>query len=136
MALDPISTSRNTYKLDGTVKTTSNLVASLVPPDSAFASLLKRAAGATSPANSTTATSSTAPKSNAQQLEDYVNMTPEQRMRADLLKKLGVTEEELANMTPEERAGIEQKMKEMVQELTQQAAAQQAAGTRRVDTVA
>ena len=136
MALDSISASRNTYKLDGTARTTSNLVASLVPPDSAFASLLKRAADATSTTNSISATTSTAPKSNAQQLEDYVNMTPEQRMRADLLKKLGMTEEELANMSPEERAGFEEKMKAMVQELAQQAAAQQEAGTRRIDTVA
>ena len=123
MALDPISAFRNTSITASTGKV----------PDlgAGFASMLEQATSA----SNTTATS-TAAKSNSQQLEDYVNMTPEQRMRADLLKKLGVTEEELASMPPEERAGIEAKMKEMVQELAQKAAAEQQAGTRRVDTVA
>lgn len=59
------------------------------------------------------------PKTAAQELDDYVKMTPEQRMRADLLKKLGMTEEELAAMSPEERQAAEAKIAEMAKELMQ-----------------
>ena len=129
MALDPISAFRNTSITASTGKI-SGLSAG-------FASMLEQATSASNAnTNTATTTTSTTAKSNAQQLEDYVNMTPEQRMRADLLKKLGVTEEELASMPAEERSGIEAKMTEMVQELAQKAAAEQQAGTRRVDTLA
>lgn len=56
-----------------------------------------------------------------QQLEDYVKMTPAQRMRMELLQKLGLTEEDLAGMTPDERAGIETKLRDMVREQMDQA---------------
>lgn len=59
------------------------------------------------------------PKTAAQELDEYVKMTPEQRMRADLLKKLGMTEEELAAMPPEERQAAEAKIAEMTKELLQ-----------------
>ena len=59
------------------------------------------------------------PKTAAQELDEYVKMTPEQRMRADLLKKLGMTEEELAAMSPEERQAAEAKITEMMKELMQ-----------------
>jgi len=51
-----------------------------------------------------------------QQLEDYVKMTPAERMRADLLKKLGLTEEELAAKSPDERAAIDTKLRDMVEQ--------------------
>ncbi|MGB9990033.1 hypothetical protein [Pseudoduganella rhizocola] len=59
------------------------------------------------------------PKTAAQELDEYVKMTPEQRMRADLLKKLGMTEEELAAMSPEERQAAEAKIAELTKELLQ-----------------
>ncbi|WP_296948956.1 hypothetical protein [uncultured Massilia sp.] len=84
------------------------------------------------------------PKTSYQELEDYVNMTPAQRMRADLLKKLGLTEDDLANMSPEARQGVEAKLQELVQQqmretkekqqAKQQAGARQA--TTRIDVVA
>lgn len=43
-------------------------------------------------------------------------MTPAQRMRAMMLSKLGVTEEQLKAMSPEERAKVEQKLKDMVKQ--------------------
>jgi len=65
------------------------------------------------------------PKTSYQELDEYVKMTPAQRMRADLLKKLGLSEEDLANMSPEERQGVETKLREMVQQQMQEAAKQQ-----------
>jgi hypothetical protein len=46
----------------------------------------------------------------AAQLEKYVKMTPAERMRDAILKKVGVTEEELAAMGPDERKSIEDKI--------------------------
>lgn len=63
-----------------------------------------------------------------QQLEDYVKMSPAQRMREELLKKLGLTEEELAAKSPEEQKAIEAKLSEMVQQEMQKAQAAHKAG--------
>lgn len=66
------------------------------------------------------------PAGNAyQQLEDYVKLTPAQRMRVDLLEKLGLTEEELAAMSPEERKSVEDKLRDLVQQQMQEAQAKQ-----------
>lgn len=43
-------------------------------------------------------------------------MTPAQKMRAMMLAKLGVTEEQLKAMSPEERAKVEQKLKDMIKQ--------------------
>lgn len=61
------------------------------------------------------------------QLEDYVKLTPAQRIRVDLLEKLGLTEEELASMTPEQRKAVEEKLRDLVQQQMQEAQARQAA---------
>jgi hypothetical protein len=75
-----------------------------------------------------------------QELEDYVKMTPAQRMRADMLKKMGLTEEDLAAKPPEEQQAIQAKLTEMIQEQMRQAQAKQESGAKQVgqwvDTVA
>lgn len=43
-------------------------------------------------------------------------MTPAEKMRAMMLAKLGVTEEQLKAMSPEERAKVEQKLKDMIKQ--------------------
>ncbi|QGZ41721.1 hypothetical protein IP92_00707 [Pseudoduganella flava] len=112
MATDPISALRNTSIIPNTTKTSG--------AKGSFADALSQATGA-------------APKTAAQELEDYVKMTPEQRMRADLLKKLGLTEDDVAGMSPEERKGVEAKLRELVQQQMEEASAKQ---TTRIDTVA
>lgn len=46
-------------------------------------------------------------------------MTPAQKMRAMMLAKLGVTEEQLKAMSPEERKKIEDKIKDMIKQQVQ-----------------
>lgn len=58
-----------------------------------------------------------------QKLDDYVKMTPAQRMREELLKKLGLTEDELASKSPQEREGIETKLRDLVKQQMQDAQA-------------
>jgi hypothetical protein len=59
------------------------------------------------------------------QLDDFVKMTPAQRIRAALLEKLGLTEDELGAMPPDERAAVEAKMRELIQQQMQEAQAKQ-----------
>jgi Fe-S cluster biosynthesis and repair protein YggX len=47
---------------------------------------------------------------------DYQKMTPAEKMRAAMLAKLGVTEEQLKAMSPEDRKKIEDQMKDMIKE--------------------
>jgi hypothetical protein len=46
----------------------------------------------------------------------YMEKTPEERLRDDILKSLGLTEEDLENLPPEQRQAIEDKIKEMIKE--------------------
>lgn len=56
------------------------------------------------------------PTSARAEFDKFSQMTPAQKMRALMLAKLGVTEEQLKAMPPKERAKIEQKLKDMVKE--------------------
>jgi TPP-dependent pyruvate/acetoin dehydrogenase alpha subunit len=47
---------------------------------------------------------------------DYAKMTPAQKMRAAMLSKLGVTEEQLKAMSPEERKKVEDQIKDMIKQ--------------------
>ncbi|CDG85940.1 hypothetical protein [Janthinobacterium agaricidamnosum] len=65
-------------------------------------------------------------KSAADELEAYVKMTPAQRMRADILNRLGLTEEQVAQMSPQDQEALEGKIAELTKqqiELQQQQSA-------------
>ncbi|MYN07156.1 hypothetical protein [Pseudoduganella aquatica] len=67
------------------------------------------------------------------ELEAYMKMTPAERMRDALLKKLGISEEDLAAMPPEQRKSFEEKIGQLVQEEMQKADHKKGA---RIDTSA
>ncbi|HWU80246.1 MAG TPA: hypothetical protein VN158_09310 [Caulobacter sp.] len=46
-------------------------------------------------------------------------MTPAQKMRAMMLAKLGLTEDEVKAMSPEDRKKVEDKLKEMIKQQVQ-----------------
>ncbi|PAY04343.1 MULTISPECIES: hypothetical protein [Bradyrhizobium] len=46
----------------------------------------------------------------------YAQMSPMDRMRANILKSMGLSEEDLKNMTPDQRAAVEQKIKELIEQ--------------------
>ena len=52
-------------------------------------------------------------------LTDYMKKSPEQHMRDAILKKMGLTEEDLNAMPPEKRAGIEHEIADKIKELLQ-----------------
>lgn len=47
-------------------------------------------------------------------------MTPAEKMRAMMLSKLGLTEEQVKAMSPEDRKKVEDKLKEMIKQEVQQ----------------
>ncbi|MGX1352541.1 hypothetical protein AB7M49_006150 [Bradyrhizobium elkanii] len=49
----------------------------------------------------------------------YAQMSPMDRMRANILKSMGMSEEDLKNMTPDQRAAVEQKIKELIEQAFQ-----------------
>ena len=46
----------------------------------------------------------------------YMEKTPEERLRANILKSMGMTEEELESLPPEQRQAVEEKIREMIRE--------------------
>jgi hypothetical protein len=55
----------------------------------------------------------------------FMKKTPEERLRDQILKSLNMTEEDLEKMSPQERAGVEQKIKDIIkQKLTPDGEAQ------------
>ncbi len=127
MAIDPIGTLRNASATGGAARSGGS--------GGGFAAVLEQAS-AGKPVTRTA----------YQELQDYVDMTPAQRMRADLLKKLGLTEDDLAAMPADERQGVEAKLRELVQQQIQEAQQKQQAqqarpagtaqATKRIDVVA
>jgi hypothetical protein len=88
-------------------------------PVSLGASALARLNAATAPAATTGSTDgadAVGPKSAKVEFLDYAKLTPAQKMRAAMLSKLGVTEEELKAMDPKKRQKIEDQIKEMVKQ--------------------
>jgi hypothetical protein len=57
----------------------------------------------------------------------YANMTPAQRMRANILASMGLTEDDLKGMDPKQRAAVEQKIAKTVQDAVMQQARDKAA---------
>jgi hypothetical protein len=50
------------------------------------------------------------------EFDKFQAMTPAQKMRAMMLAKLGLTEEQVKAMTPEERKKVEDKLKDMIKQ--------------------
>ncbi len=59
--------------------------------------------------------------------ESYANMTPAQRMRANILASMGLTEDDLKGMSPQQRAATEQKIEKAIQDAVMQQAREKAA---------
>lgn len=60
--------------------------------------------------------SETSAKSAKEAFLDYAKLTPAQKMRAAILSKLNITEEELKAMPPKKRQKIEEQIKEMIKQ--------------------
>lgn len=50
------------------------------------------------------------------QFLELANMNPMDRMRAGILKSMGLTEDDLKSMSPQQRQDVEQKIREMIEQ--------------------
>jgi hypothetical protein len=60
------------------------------------------------------------PSSVVQQFLEYANMTPAERMQADMLSQLGLTEDQFKAMTPAEQQKVEDKIRQMIKQQAEQ----------------
>ena len=58
----------------------------------------------------------TAYQTAVRELHEYLQKTPEQRMREAILKQMGLSEDDIAKMPPEQQSAIEAAIKEKVKE--------------------
>lgn len=77
--------------------------------------------------NASTSLRGTSPASNAGSVKDdflkYAKMTPGERIRDEILKKMGLTEEALAAMPPKELERINDAIREKIEQLMKQSQA-------------
>lgn len=52
----------------------------------------------------------------------WAHMTPAERMRANLLSSMGLTEDDVAAMSPEDRKKVEDKLRELIEAKVKQSA--------------
>lgn len=50
----------------------------------------------------------------------WAHMTPAERMRANLLSSMGLTEDQVAAMSPEDRRKVEDKLRELIEQKVKQ----------------
>jgi hypothetical protein len=55
----------------------------------------------------------------AQKFLDYANMTPAQRLQAEMLNQLGITEDQFKAMSPAEQQKVLDKIRELVKQQVQ-----------------
>jgi hypothetical protein len=55
----------------------------------------------------------------AQKFLDYANMTPAERLQADMLNQLGITQDQFKAMSPAEQQKIMDKIREMIKQQVQ-----------------
>lgn len=68
-----------------------------------------------------------------QEFLDFMEKTPMERMREQMLRVLGLTEEDVAAMTPEERQAVEEQIAAMIKENARQELEAQAEGGQQQD---
>jgi hypothetical protein len=54
-----------------------------------------------------------------QEFLKYAHMSPIDRMRANILKSMGLTEDDVKNMPPQQRQAVEQKIKDLIEQQLQ-----------------
>ncbi|VIO76890.1 hypothetical protein CI1B_67680 [Bradyrhizobium ivorense] len=77
---------------------------------------LKKPQDANAGASGQAASGGLAGDSVEQQFLKFAQMSPMDRMRANILKSMGLTEEDLKNMTPEQQKAVEQKIKDLIEQ--------------------
>jgi hypothetical protein len=97
---------------------------SLLPGSPEISGASTKPAASSSSSSATQSTSgltgqSSQANSIVQQFLQYANMTPAQRMFAQMLNKLGITQDQFNAMSPAEQQKVEQKIQQMIKQQVQ-----------------
>jgi hypothetical protein len=60
----------------------------------------------------------------AQKFMDYANMTPAQRMQAEMMSQLGITEDQFKAMSPADQAKVMDKIRDLIKQQAQNSSTQ------------
>ncbi len=101
-------------------------VSTIFSNSAAIASTKNTAAKSVSSADDSASTQPTQEASSAtsagndieQEFLKYAHMNPIDRMRANILKSMGLTEDDVKNMPPQQRQALEQKIKDLIEQET------------------
>jgi ABC-type transporter MlaC component len=93
----------------------SNAMSISVVPASSVPNLASYPASSKSSATAISASASAA-KTAAQQFQQYASMTPAQRLHAQMLAKLGLTEDQFKAMSPADQQKVEDKIRDMIKQ--------------------
>jgi hypothetical protein len=86
-----------------------------VVPASSVPNLASYPASSKSPATATAISpSASAAKTAAQQFQEYASMTPAQRLHAQMLAKLGLTEDQFKAMSPADQQKVNDQIAQMI----------------------
>ncbi len=78
--------------------------------------MLPSASGISSNSQKASGAAASGSKGVAAELDEYLKMSPAQRFREALLKKLGISEDDLAKMSPEQRKKVDERMSELAKQ--------------------
>jgi hypothetical protein len=91
----------------------SNSMSISVVPASSVPNLASYPASSKSPATAISPSASAA-KTAAQQFQEYASMTPAQRLHAQMLAKLGLTEDQFKAMSPADQQKVNDQIAQMI----------------------
>ena len=88
-----------------------SLLASLGP---ALTSLISPSKSSSALPNATSSLAAKPAETAAQKFMDYANMTPAQRLQAQMMSQLGITEDQFKAMSPADQQKVEAKIADMI----------------------
>ena len=93
-----------------------SLLASLGP---SLTSLISPSKSSSAPPSATTSLAAKPAETAAQKFMDYANMTPAQRLQAQMMSQLGITEDQFKAMSPADQAKVMDKIRDMIKQQAQ-----------------
>jgi hypothetical protein len=93
-----------------------SLLASLGP---SLTSLISPSKSSSALPSATTSLAAKPAETAAQKFMDYANMTPAQRLQAQMMSQLGITEDQFKAMSPADQAKVMDKIRDMIKQQAQ-----------------
>jgi hypothetical protein len=100
-------------------KTILELVMSVAFPSGFTTPSPTLSVGASKPGSAATSLAVKPAETAAQKFLDYANMTPAERLQAEMLNQLGITEDQFKAMSPAEQQKVMDKIRELVKQQVQ-----------------